>query len=393
MNTCGECNSNTAGLTFCPVCGADCPDAPAVDDSPTVVTAETTSEDSGGRNPAGDQAPAAGAKRPSPLKRTIVWAAIAAVLAAGFGVASFAYVRNSQEEKAREAAAAVAATTVSQTVAQLAAAQTTADIRQTAALAGSQQAAMAGQGSDDPRITAAQQALAAVADLKGINGDSLDQWDQHRPTIDSAVRRVTVNGAQLDPSVALSDVDQMVENAEKALAEWQLKANYIAKTTEESTQQLNAYESTGSDQLTRYNGIRNDTARWWEGVKSSSYVSPSSTSSYLQQALADRQSVRNTFSDLDPPDALKQQHNEVLAGLNLGIDGINALIGGIPAMSSCSSSSSCPISRNSGFTAFVNASSTNTARYDRAYEAWLDAVAAYRASLETTTTNVPKPEV
>lgn len=380
MDTCGNCGAETGDLSFCTRCGASIRPTSGEAESPTTVISGDSDDSLSSEVGPGAQQESDEEGRRS--RRPPVWLLVTVLVAVLGAIGAFLFVRNTQQANARESAVVAAATSVADTMTDLSAARTTADIRAVATAASEQQSIVAANTEVDPSIASSAQALGAIAALEVIDGDTLNQWPAQRAKIDSAVRAIQVDGTTMDPGPVLSAVDTNVANAQQALDTWQLQVNVIKKEQADANAALNAYEPSATAALDSYKNLRNSTAKWLSDAQKATSLNVSSATSYLQDAVDDRQDVRDSLTRLDPPDKLTGVHNEVVASLDLGIDGMESLLRGMSALSGCSGSS-CTLSRNSGYSSFLSASGTNTTRYNQAYEAWNDAVAELRAQIES----------
>lgn len=384
MDTCSNCGAEAGELAFCTRCGADLASTGRAAESPTTIVAGPTTEGGAPGDPSGDASSAKqqeGRKDGRRDSRRTIWLTSGIILALVGGIGGFLFFRNAQEANARSSAVAAAAASVSETMTALSGAQSTTEMRAVAAQAKEQQSIVEVNSEVDPSIAAAATALGAIATLETIDGDTLGQWQESRSQIDAAVRSVQIDGTPMDPSSVLSAVDTNVGNAQQALNEWQLKVSVIQETQAERVAELNAYQPSAQAALKSYENLRNSTAKWLADAQRASSISVGSTTTYLQSARDDREDIRDTLVALDPPAELQDVHNEIISSLELGIDGIENLLDGMSALSGCSGTR-CTLSRNSGYNAFLSASSTNTARFDRAYEEWQATATGLRAEIE-----------
>lgn len=393
MGKCRQCEAEIGDLPFCASCGEPTDSSNSrEDETPTTVLASDDLTDQSSANGesvdgqvANDQSGVSGENSGNAKShRKLILSLTAVVVVFAIAAGAFLFIRSSQEAQKREAAALAAATVVSETMTELSGAQTTEAIRAVAVAAGQRGANLSAQGGDDPRVLSSAAALSAIAELEAITPDTLNQWPAQRTQVEQAVRGVDVAGTAMDPGPVLAAVDGTVAGAQKKLDEWQLRANVVREEQDKAAGELNTYESSARSSVEGYRNLRDDTADWLDRTQRASSISVSSTTNYLEDALSERKDIRDSLTSLTPPAALADQHNDVIAAVNLGIDGIDSLLDGMDSLRSCTGSS-CTLERNSGYRSFLSASSTNTKKFDSAYEAWKDAVAEHRAAIQNMT--------
>ncbi len=351
---------------------------------------------------AADAAPAASPEPPSKRTRLVLIIAAAAVATVALGAGGFAWMNHNQtqaqlaaqaedEQRQRDEVAKQATGKVESALAELATAQTTVDVQVVANRSADDGLALEEEPSMDSRAQGAAAALSAIAGLKALNADTLDNWPQLRQTVDEAVRDMVDPGKSFDPASALTNIDLVVTRGQEALATWQMEVAFATSAREKENAAVNQYDGQAQAQISRYNQLRNETADWLSRAEESNTYRYSDAVDYFTTGTSERRAVRDSLSALTVPEALRPQHEEILAVLTEAVDGMQSMVEGLEANQRCFGLD-CPLASTAGYQRFESQSQAITLRYARAVDN-LDAKVAEIREVALQQELPPKPTV
>lgn len=276
------------------------------------------------------------------------------------------------------------------TVDKLTVASNTADVRAVAAEAESARGDLQLTDESPPVVSHADEGLAELGSLSGLNGDTLDQWEAMRAAIEAAVAPVATEDQAVNAEPALATVDNVVERGQDTIDLWFLQALGNREANAEALADLERYESAASAQLARYNELRREASDWVERAEGTNTYRASDAKRFLSQASSDRRAVRDSLNALAPPPELKAQHEELLSVLTAGIDGIESMLDGLYDNEFCYLD--CALAETPGYQQFNTISAQITQRYGLAYDTWMATVAGRKSEIQNAS-RPPKPEV
>jgi hypothetical protein len=197
----------------------------------------------------------------------------------------------------------------------LVAAQSTADLR--AAAAGTAQStqvvtlALQGVAADGPqgtRITRVGGALAALAALRTLNGDTLASW----PALRAKLAAATTGIDGVDSRNALVAVDVLVSRATQQLAAWKAAtAKATAKAQKDATALSTYVTAIGAAMASQAQADQAD-ATFLARVKSDPAMTSQDAIAYLDAAAKARTAVSDALVAPTPPQALLDQHQALV---------------------------------------------------------------------------------
>jgi hypothetical protein len=271
------------------------------------------------------------------------------------------------EQEQRDQAAAASATFLDTRLAELGAAADTAAVRAVAATAATHKKEAEAYTLTDDRTVKASAAIATLATLSSLSGDTLGTWPQSRAELDAKLQALAPGALRANPATSLAHVDALVAAGEKTLAEWQMQVAVAERMHSESLAAVNQYNSQVQAQISRYNQLREEAADWDERTRSAGSYSYSGAVSYFELATSDRRAVRDSLSVLTVPSELRAEHNELLSILTEAVDGIQNLVLGLQQNHRCYSSN-CYLDDTSGYQEFERKSAAITKRYGDAVD-------------------------
>ena len=342
--------------------------------------------------PANPARPDADPKPPRKSRRPVIVVAVVVVLV-GLGIGAGllvtqqrqAAVARAQASRQAEAADDAANVALAATLTQVAAATDTAGLRLAAASAATPAGQLPAGGTAE--ASAAANALRAVEVLQDLDADTLDQWANVKPRIQTALDQAQQAGVEVNPAV-LSTIDTVVANGQAKLAEWQ-RANQEWQQNQQAQQArehaISQYSSSLDDIISRYDQMRRNTSSKVNELKASSSYSTSGMYSYFSDAAAQRRLLRDLVSSLAVPSVVISANSELAVVLGTGVDALGSLL---DSLSSCSGRTSCVLSA-SGYNQFQSMSATNSSAYDAAVAKLRAAVAAEKTAAGASATAAP----
>jgi hypothetical protein len=227
-------------------------------------------------------------------------------------------------------------------VAELTAAETTAEVRAVAAAAAAHaddvQPAL--RDDHDPEMLAAQayvlvwQRMAALANLSGA---TLDDWETARTELARAFTEVAEHGRG-DIAAAGGDavaaVDALVADARATLQAWELERDAALAAQERNAAQVRAieeYRGAVRAQLALYASLRERTTAQVQPLYDPAVASEEvwAASRSLWQGTADREAIAAVLSGLVPPTGLDAEHTRVLQVFQDAVLAMRAALVGI----------------------------------------------------------------
>jgi hypothetical protein len=211
------------------------------------------------------------------------------------------------------AVAETASSSLTHDLGDVAAAETTADVRDVAESAARDSDALTAAVAGLPKRDLATQRLdtfagvyVAIARLSALDGDSLGRWGDMRRTITTALGAVPpgtpVTGAG---HTAIDRLNALVADAQTQLTDWQSTHDAAVKKKASDSAALAKYRSAMEAQMREYSALRSDLSQWIDRVED-----PTITVTYddayaeLSQARWDRQAIRDQMNASSVPDGL-----------------------------------------------------------------------------------------
>lgn len=233
--------------------------------------------------------------------------------------------------------------TSTELLADLVAAETTADVRAVAEQAQTHSEELAAQlldeGADDETAEAAQAHLGlwrGIAALGALSGATLDQWDTARTALAGAVRELAGIGdpAAAPGTAALESLDGLVADAVAALQAWETERDVVLAQRERnaaSARAVQEYLGTMSAQLDLYEALRPRTTEQVQPLADPDV--PNETVWAAQQDLwagiQDREKILEVASGLVVPPGLQAEHSQILLLLQDAVMAMRSALDGI----------------------------------------------------------------
>lgn len=362
------------------------PDSPAASQQPD---ANATPQDA-------DPAMESAAESPHGRRRQWILAGAAVATLVAAGVIAFALLVGfgpSQDQLAVLSAHSQS----QQLLDEAAAASSTADLRDVAALAEQAQAAStqaweaAEPGSVEAALLAGYSDLAAgLTAMSAIDGDNLALWRDARQQINTGAEQINAAAAGgllidgQDPTIsvdaATGHVNEVVAEGRQTLADWAKHDTRVqqnnADVTAERTE-LQSYRAEGDSILDSYINLRNDTADFSDEIRSGG-VSYGMAFDYFGGGESDRRDLANRMQALNYPDGVAAEHAHMVAVITAGAVAMNAAYDGVDETYECNDNpwgyDFCDYRDSSGWQRFQSESDRITGEFDTARSQWTSTI-------------------
>jgi hypothetical protein len=315
-----------------------------------------------------------------------------AVLVAGAGVAAAVVLTQPHPEDA------VLVDSSAQTVEvleQMAAAETTADLRDTADAAASAAdpvtEILPTLDPTDPTAVALaslEDVLESVSALEVIDSDTLGEWMAIGRDLDDALDGLpndepVVQGVEPAGRDAIETVDALVADGEQTLADWQAAVAAAEEATTDNAaalEELDTYEDAVLGQLRTYESLRNDTAEFVElAGDRDAYVTFDQGRAALSEGATARREVRSALTAMAVPGGMEAAHGRLVAMVEDAAAAMDAAVSAIDDADYCVSS--CYVFRTAAWATFESESSRISGEFAAAETAWQSTLAGLRAPL------------
>jgi hypothetical protein len=283
---------------------------------------------------------------------------------------------------------------------QMAAAETTAELRETAEAAETTAAPVVEilptLNPTDPTalaLASLEEVLVAVSALEVIDGDSLGEWPAISRDLDAAIDSLPGDDPAVDDVEpagrdAIEAVDALVADAEQTLADWEASVAVAEKTTADNAavvQELDTYEDAVLGQLRTYNSLRNDTSDFVDLVESpQSYVTWEQGYQAMSSGAEARREVRDALNAIAIPDGIQAEHARLVAMVEDAAAAMDAGYSGLSEADACWFGE-CYYNETPGWRQFQQESARITGEFAAAETAWQSTLAGLRAPLSDVT--------